>query len=118
MGPRADRGLAAQVLTAAAADVSVAEVLDAYVWIWDGRDMAIAPGAYYAVAEEANGDLTMAHREDGRLVLFAPDHAFDGVTPLGDSPPYSLLTIDGVPDLAAWIEVCAAAWRHGRDLPS
>jgi hypothetical protein len=28
------------------------------------------------------------------------------------SPPYSLLTIDDVPDLATWIEVCAATWQR------
>ncbi|GGU13939.1 hypothetical protein GCM10010178_01530 [Lentzea flava] len=40
-----------------------------------------AAGVYVTVAIEANGNLTAAHRETGRLVLFAPDHSFDGVTP-------------------------------------
>jgi hypothetical protein len=103
-----------QVLTADAARVRIADVLTAYAWIWedDGLEITINPDEYYAVAEEANGNLTLAHRDDGRLLLFAPDHDFRGVTPLAGSPPYSLLTIDNVPDLATWIEVCAAAWRH------
>jgi hypothetical protein len=45
-------------------------------------------------------------------MLFAPDHAVEGVTPFAGSPPYSLYTVDGVPDLATWIEVCAGAWSR------
>jgi hypothetical protein len=103
-----------EVLTADAARALVAVVLTDYAWLWegDGMEITIDPDEYYAVAVEANGNLTLAHRDDGRLLLFAPDHAFAGVTPLAGSPPYSLLTIDNVPDLATWIEVCAAAWRH------
>ncbi|WP_422742721.1 hypothetical protein ACN27B_30190 [Micromonospora sp. WMMD754] len=102
-----------EVLTEDAAHVSIAGVLADYAWLWEdhGVEIPISPDEYYAVAVEANGNLTLAHRDDGRLLLFAPDHAFANVTPLAGSPPYSLLTIDHVPDLAAWIEVCAAAWR-------
>ena len=102
-----------QVLTPDAVRVDVADVLADYAWLWeqDGLEVSIDPKEYYAVAVEANGNLTLAHRDDGRLLVFAPDHAFTGVTPLPGSPPYSLLTIDDVPDLATWIEVCAAAWR-------
>jgi len=101
-----------QVLTAAAANTDL-EVLDSYDWLWAdaGLELPIDAGEYYVVAEEANGNLTLAHRETGQLLLFAPDHDFDGVTPLPGCPPFSLLTIDDVPDLAAWIEVCARAWR-------
>ncbi len=70
------------------------------------------PAEYYPVAVEANGNLTLAHRVDGRLLLFAPDHDFERVTPFAGSPPCSLLIVDEVPDLATWIEVCAAAWHH------
>lgn len=62
------------------------------------------------MAVEANGNLTLAHRSSGHLLLFAPDDAFEGVTPLPGCPPYSLMTIDNAPDLAAWIERCAEAW--------
>jgi hypothetical protein len=103
-----------EVLTADAASVRIADVLTDYAWLWedDGLEITINPDEYYAVAVEANGNLTLAHRDESRLLLFAPDHAFTDVTPLAGSPPYSLLTIDNVPDLATWIEVCAAAWRH------
>jgi hypothetical protein len=86
-----------QVLTAAAANTDL--------------ELPIETDEYYVVAEEANGNLTLAHRESGRLLLFAPDHDFDGVTPLPGCPPFSLLTIDDAPDLASWIEVCARAWH-------
>ena len=78
-----------------------------------GLAVTVDPDEFSVAAVEANGNLTLAHRGDGRLLLFAPDHDFAGVTPLAGSPPYSLLTIDAVPDLAAWIEVCVAAWRRG-----
>lgn len=102
-----------EVLTVAATRVQIATALTDYAWLWDGDGLEVSmnPDEYYAVAVEANGNLTLAHREDGRLLLFPPDHAFAGVTPLVGSPPYSLLTIDDVPDVATWIEVCAAAWR-------
>jgi hypothetical protein len=103
-----------EVLTSAATRVRIADVLTDYAWLWetDGLKLSINPDEYYAVAVEANGNLTLAHRHDGRLLLFAPDHDYAGVTPLAGSPPYSLLTIDDVPDLTTWIEECAAAWRH------
>lgn len=103
-----------EVLTAEATRVRIADVLADYAWLWDddGLEIPINPAEYYAVAVEANGNLTLAHRDNGRLLLFAPDHAFEDVTPLNGSPPYSLLTINDVPDLATWIETCAAAWRH------
>lgn len=103
-----------EVLTVEATRVRVADAFAAYAWLWkdNGFEVVVDPDDYYGVAVEANGNLTLARRDDGRLLLFAPDHAFSGVTPLAGSPPYSLLTINGVPDLASWIEVCAAAWRH------
>lgn len=103
-----------EVLTANAAGLQVADVLTSYAWIWEeeGLTAPINADEYYAAAVEANGNVTLAHRQDGKLLLFAPDHSFAGVTPLTGCPPYSLHTIDEVPDLATWIEVCAAAWRH------
>ncbi len=102
-----------EVLTVDATNVRLADVLTDYAWLWQDEGLAVSinPDEYYAAAVEANGNLTLAHRDDGRLLLFGPDHAFANVTPLPGSPPSSLLTIDDVPDLAAWLEVCAAAWR-------
>ncbi len=66
---------------------------------------------YVTVAIEGNGNLTAAHRETGHLVLFAPDHAFEGVTPLAGCPEHSVYTFDELPDLASWIKACAGAWE-------
>ena len=101
-----------EVLTASAARLPLAPVLDDYAWLWhdDGLQMPIEPSEYYVVAVEANGNLTLTHRSGGHLLLFAADHSFEGVTPLPGCPPYSLMTIDDAPDLADWIELCAEAW--------
>lgn len=100
------------VLTESAARTPLSPVLADYAWLWRDRglEVPIEPTDYYAVAIEANGNLIIAHRTSGQLLLFAPDHAFDGVTPLPGCPPYSLLTIDDAQDLIAWIELCANVW--------
>lgn len=97
------------VLTADAATTDVAGVLDDYSWAWED-EIPVAPADFYAAAVEANGNLTLVNRRTGQLVLFAPDHAFSGVTPLPGCPEYTLMTIDDVPDLATWIEAAAAVW--------
>lgn len=104
------------VLTTTAAHTRVADALDDYRWMWEeaGLELPVDPDDYYAVAVEANGNLTLAHRRTGELLLFAPDHSFAGVTPRPGCPPYSLLTIDDVPDLSSWIEECAGVWLNGR----
>lgn len=101
-----------EVLTESAANVALGPVLADYAWLWqdEGLELPINPDNFYSVAVEANGNLTLSHRENGQILVFAPDHAFDGVSPLAGSPPYSLMTIDDAPDLAAWIELCAVAW--------
>ena len=101
-----------EVLTESAANIPLAPVLADYGWIWqdEGLEVPINPEDFYPVAVEANGNLTLSQRATGQIVVFAPDHAFEGVTPLPGCPPYSLMTIDETPDLAAWIERCAEAW--------
>jgi len=103
------------VLTARAARLPVAETLRHYEWNGEGTGpgIPIDPDRYYPAGIEANGNLTLAERDTGRILLFAPDHSFTGVTPLAGCPPYTLYTLDGVPDLAAWIEANARAWREG-----
>lgn len=95
-----------EILTATASRTPVSDSLAAYSWLWedDGLAIPIQPDEYYVVAVEANGNLTLVHRESGQLLLFAPDHAFDRVTPMPGCPEYSLLTFDDVCDLGTWIE--------------
>lgn len=103
-----------EILTAEGEREPVADHLSAYAWIWDDENLTIPIDAddYYAAAVEANGNLTLAHRREGGLLLFAPDHAFAGVRPLAGCPPDSLLVIDEAPDLTTWIEQCATIWRR------
>lgn len=100
------------VLTAAAVQTSLTEPLHSYSWFWEdaGLTIPIDPADYYVVSVEASGNLTCAHRESGEIILFAPDHDYDNVTPFPGCPEFSLMTIDGVSDLTAWIETCAAFW--------
>jgi hypothetical protein len=102
-----------EVLTPAAVHMPLAPVLHDYEWLWEQEHLTIPiqPSDFYVVAIEANGNMTLAHRATGELLLFAPDHSFNNVAPLPGCPPYSLLTIDDIPDLGAWIEACARAWQ-------
>lgn len=87
--------------------------IDAYSWIWEENSLQ-APQElsqqYYVVAIEANANLVLTHTKSEGILLFAPDHDFDGVTPAPNCPEYSLYTIDAAPDLASWIETLAATW--------
>lgn len=96
------------ILTVTATYLSVSESLDACVWIREenGLTIPILPEEYYVVAVEANGNLTLVHRKSGELILFAPDHAFEGATIFPGCPDNSLFTVDSVPDLPSWIEDC------------
>ncbi|WP_218164651.1 hypothetical protein [Lentzea waywayandensis] len=103
-----------EVLTVSASQTSFSDVVGQYDWLWSDERLPL-PGeellSFVTVAIEANGNLTAAHGETGRLVLFAPDHSFDGVTPLPGCPPRSLYSFDVLPDLVSWVEACAAGWR-------
>lgn len=103
-----------EILTETAARTALAPILDAYSWLWldDDLEVPIDASEFYVVAVEANGNLTLVHRETSQLLLFAPDHAFQGVTPLPGCPEYSLMTLDRTPDLRTWIEGVAEAWSN------
>jgi hypothetical protein len=103
-----------EVLTTSATDSPVSAVLPHCEWVpaKELEDLVDATRPFVTVGIEANGNLTAAHRSTGHLVLLAPDHAFDGITPLPGSPEYLLYSFDALPDLTAWIESCARAWRR------
>jgi hypothetical protein len=75
-----------------------------------GLRPAVNPREYVSFAFEANGNCTMYHKRTSRVLMFAPDHAFDFVTPLDGCPDYTLYTIDGCPDFRSWVEAVAAQW--------
>lgn len=102
------------VMTRGAAGWPVAQTLGAYEWIWadEGLRIPIDPSQFVAVAVEANGNLTLAHRRTGQVVWFAPDHSESGVSVMPGCPECSLYTFDGVPDLVSWIETGAGRWAR------
>jgi hypothetical protein len=87
-------------------------MLSAYEWIWadEGLRIPIDAADHVAVAAEANGNLTLAHRRTGHVIWFAPDHSESGVSVVPGCPEYSLYTFDAAHDLAAWIEAAAGQW--------
>jgi hypothetical protein len=76
-----------------------------------GIEVPIDLTAHYSVAREANGNTTLCHRGTGEIVLFAPDHSFDFVTPLDSCPDYTLYKMRDAPDFRRWVEVIATQWR-------
>jgi hypothetical protein len=105
------------VLTEGAARLPTSQVLDGMAWRWEeaGLHLSIEPAQWYPVAVEANGNVTLAHRVTGAVVLAAQDHAFECVRPLAGCPPYSLYEIEGAPDLATLVEVVAGQWLAALD---
>lgn len=95
-----------EILTVAAAETSIGEMLDTYAWMWEeeGLTIPISAKEYYVVAVEANMNVTIVHRESGRVILFAPDPDDNGKTVLPGCPESSLYTFDDAQDLGTWIE--------------
>jgi hypothetical protein len=89
-----------------------ASFINDYLWAFTdaGAELPIQPTDYYSLAREANGNTTMCHRTTGEVILFAPDHAFNFVTPLDGCPEYTLYKINGVSTLADWVNAVAMQW--------
>ena len=82
-----------------------------YEWAFEERGgPPINTNDWYAIAEEANGNKTICHRDDGELLMFAPDHAFDHIVPLEGCPPYTLYRVRGAPVFTSWVETVARQW--------
>ena len=78
------------------------------------HDHGVAPTVreedYIAFAFEANGNTTLYHRQTGNVILFAPDHSFDYVTPVEGCPPYTFYRLHGASTLRDWVETVACQW--------
>jgi hypothetical protein len=82
-----------------------------YAWAFDEvGGIPIDLTAFYSVSREANGNCTLCHRVTGEVLLFAPDHAFNHVTPLEGCPEYTLYRLQGAPRFEAWVEEVAGQW--------
>ncbi|UJF34442.1 hypothetical protein [Paenibacillus hexagrammi] len=62
---------------------------------------------YIAFAFEANGNMTLYHRQHSSIMMLAHDHCFEHITPLEGYPEYTLYTINDCSNLVAWIEEVA-----------
>ncbi len=89
-----------------------ATFINDYMWAFDnvGAILPIRLSDYYSIAREANGNSTLCHRSSGKVVLFAPDHAFDFVSPLEGCPEYTLYRLIGVETFRDWVEAIASQW--------
>ncbi|KAL5366260.1 hypothetical protein BJX96DRAFT_160640 [Aspergillus floccosus] len=94
------------ILTVAATETSIGEMLEAYAWAWEEEGLTIPINAddYYVTAVEANMNVTLVHRKSGQVILFAPDTDHVGLTILPGCPDRSLYMFDDAHDLATWIE--------------
>ena len=80
-----------------------------YAWAFDD-EIPIALSDYYTIAREANGNTTICHRNSCSVILFAPDHCFDDVTPLDGCPEFTLYSILNASTLTEWVELIASQW--------
>jgi hypothetical protein len=88
------------------------EFFGAYDWILEGADWPIQETDFYNIAAEANGNMTMCHRQTGEIILFASDHAFTHITPLEGVPERSLYKINDAPTFRDWVETFAQQWLN------
>jgi hypothetical protein len=97
-----------------------ASFIESYAWAFretPGR-VPISVTDYYSIAREANGNDTLCHRREGTILLFAPDHAFDHLTPLAGCPPYTLYTREGAERFADWVDIVARQWLRALERPA
>ena len=99
------------VLTSPEASRDISFIRD-YSWAFDdlGIDFPIRVSDFYSIAQEANGNTTICNRMTGKVILFAPDHAFDFVEPYENSPEYTLYKLNGVVVFCDWVETVAKQW--------
>ena len=104
------------VLTESEAERDASFLAD-YAWAFEEAGAAIPTelARFYSIAREANGNTTFCDRSSGEIVLFAPDHGFDHVTPYPGCPEYTLYRINGAASFREWVDAvagqCLAAVR-------
>ncbi|RAV22984.1 hypothetical protein DQG23_01925 [Paenibacillus contaminans] len=67
----------------------------------------VNPSEYIAFAFEANGNMTLYHKDNSSVIMIAPDHCFDYLHPYEGYPEYTIYRIDDCPDFVAWVETVA-----------
>jgi hypothetical protein len=102
------------VLTERVAQTDATFIGEHYAWAFEqaGVEIPIELDAFYAIAEEANGNTTFCHRRTGEIVLFAPDPGFDYAEPYPGCPEQSLYLPMSAPRFGDWVETIARQWRR------
>ncbi|CAA6680117.1 MULTISPECIES: hypothetical protein [unclassified Lentimonas] len=100
------------VLTAEEASDDASFIEDS-LWAFENDEipLPVVLSEFYTVAREANGNVTLCHRDSGDILLFAQDHCYDHVTPLGGCPEYTFYTINDTPTFIDWVEAIARQWQ-------
>jgi hypothetical protein len=99
-----------EALTNAPSHLDATFLESAAALLEEGMVWPIDLRSFYAIATEANGNVTLCHRLTGGVVLWAPDHAFDHIVILDGMPEYTLYHIDGAATFASWVEAIAEQW--------
>ncbi|HYA42247.1 MAG TPA: hypothetical protein VEF34_13145 [Syntrophobacteraceae bacterium] len=96
-----------------------AAFIEHYSWAFEDSGIPIPLKEYYSIAQEANGNTTLCNRATGRVILFAPDHAFSHIVPVLGCPEYTLYDIKGAETFVTWVNAIADQWlsagRGGKD---
>jgi hypothetical protein len=79
---------------------------------YDGFILPVELSEYYTIAKEANGNLTLCHRVNGGIIMFAHDHSFEHLTVLEKCPEYSFYTIKNVSTFSDWVSTVANQWLN------
>lgn len=67
----------------------------------------INPQDYIAFAFEANGNITLYHKNNSSIIMLAHDHCFEHISPLDGYPEYTIYRINDCSNLIAWVEEVA-----------
>lgn len=87
-----------------------ATFIEHYAWAFEDLGIPIPLVEYYSIALEANGNTTICNRVNGRVILFAPDHAFSHIIPVQGCPEYTLYDIEGAASFVSWVNAVANQW--------
>ncbi|MGH2317964.1 hypothetical protein ACRC6Q_09350 [Planococcus sp. SE5232] len=72
--------------------------------------MEIEPEDFNSFAFEANGKVTMYHKQTGKVLMYASDLFSDFITPYKNYPEYTLYQITNCRTFKEWVETVSIQW--------
>jgi len=73
----------------------------------EGIEIKLNTDDFISFAFEANGNVTMYHKQSGEVLMLAHDHNFDFITPFETYPEYTLHKFNNCRTFSDWIEKIA-----------